>query len=521
MKRFNVTGLCVPHKHYMVDISDKLAKIEDLIDKECYFTINRARQFGKTTTLAALERILNDQYVVASISFEGLGNESFSSAAVFINEFLELMREALQFSSAEDGYGEEWVNKNVITFSQLSRHIALMCKDKKVVLMIDEVDKASNNQVFLDFLSVLRKKFLARENGKDYTFHSVVLAGVYDIKNIKLKMMLDGKHIPANVENKVYNSPWNIAVNFRVDMSFNPNEIASMLAAYEDDHHTGMCTESISEEIYTFTSGYPFLVSRICQCIDEELNRNWTIAGVQSAVKTLINEKNTLFDDLSKNLENNEKLYRLIYDVLIVGEQRLYSAGNPTVDLASMYGIIKESNRNVIISNKVYEIIICDYFISKDEETNRQITGVLQHDVVRDGIFDMELCLSKFAEYYAEIFNEHDVKFLERHGRLLFLSYLKPLINGQGFYHIESEFTDLRRMDLVVDFGRQQFIIELKVWRGKQYLAEAYEQLCAYLDSKNIDKGYLITFDIRKKSNRTRKSEWVEVSGKSIFDVMV
>jgi len=76
-------------------------------------------------------------------------------------------------------------------------------------------------------------------------------------------------------------------------------------------------------------------------------------------------------------------------------------------------------------------------------------------------------------------------------------------------------------MDVVVDFGRQQFIIELKVWRGKQYQAEAYDQLCAYLESKRTDKGYLITFDFRKKANKARKAEWIEVNGKSIFDVMV
>ena len=89
--------------------------------------------------------------------------------------------------------------------------------------------------------------------------------------------------------------------------------------------------------------------------------------------------------------------------------------------------------------------------------------------MLREGRFDMELCLRKFAEHYEEIFNEGDTGFLERHGRLLFLSYLRPLINGQGFYHIESQFTDLRRMDIVVDFGREQFIIELKIWRGEKY----------------------------------------------------
>jgi len=229
MKRFNVTGLCVPRKHYMADISGKIAKIKALIDMERYFTINRARQYGKTTTLAALERELIDEYIVVSISFEGLGDESFASSEVFCNVFIKHIVKALRFTSAADEYIDKWAGGDVSNFDLLSDHITAMCKGKKVVLMIDEVDKASNNRVFLHFLSMLRNKFLARENDRDYTFHSVILAGVYDIKNIKLKMMEEGVYKPAETENKIYNSPWNIAVNFTVDMSFNPSEIAAML----------------------------------------------------------------------------------------------------------------------------------------------------------------------------------------------------------------------------------------------------------------------------------------------------
>ena len=56
MRRFNVTGVCVPEKHYMVDISGKLAKIREMVDYGDYFTINRARQYGKTTTLSQLKK---------------------------------------------------------------------------------------------------------------------------------------------------------------------------------------------------------------------------------------------------------------------------------------------------------------------------------------------------------------------------------------------------------------------------------------------------------------------------------
>ena len=76
-------------------------------------------------------------------------------------------------------------------------------------------------------------------------------------------------------------------------------------------------------------------------------------------------------------------------------------------------------------------------------------------------------------------------------------------------------------MDIVVDFGSDQFIIELKIWRGLQYEKDAYEQLLGYLDSKRADTGYLLTFDFRKDGNKTAKAEWVEVGGKSIFEVIV
>ncbi len=55
-KKFNVTGLCVPEKHYMADLSKRVREIRKMIDAGDYFTINRGRQYGKTTTLAAIAK---------------------------------------------------------------------------------------------------------------------------------------------------------------------------------------------------------------------------------------------------------------------------------------------------------------------------------------------------------------------------------------------------------------------------------------------------------------------------------
>lgn len=68
------------------------------------------------------------------------------------------------------------------------------------------------------------------------------------------------------------NSPWNIAADFDLDMSLSVNGIVSMLKLYEYDHHTGMAVREIAQMIYDYTSGYPFLVSRICKLVDEVIS---------------------------------------------------------------------------------------------------------------------------------------------------------------------------------------------------------------------------------------------------------
>ena len=200
MRRFNVTGVCVRHEHYMVDISNKLDEIEKLIELKQYFTINRARQYGKTTTLLHLRRRLEkgEEYICVSISFGNVGLSAFDTEELFCGMFLRKIAKALKMSSAPEDYAARWNNPDVKSLEALDNHITNLCEGKKVVLMIDEVDKSANNRLFLHFLGLLREKFLARPSGEDYTFHTVILAGVTDIKNLKLKMINDGIYSPLN-----------------------------------------------------------------------------------------------------------------------------------------------------------------------------------------------------------------------------------------------------------------------------------------------------------------------------------
>ena len=513
-KRFNITGSCNPERHYMVDTEKRFKAVEGLIDGGAYFTINRARQFGKTTMLQMIRRKLSDKYLIIKTSFEGLGDESFKSIPEFVNTFCSLMTNFLQNIGEEQNVWKFFDHKDLTSFEELSKVITCFCETspKPVVLLIDEVDKSSDNQMFLNFIGMLRNKYLERNEGLGNTFHSVVLAGVYDIKNLKLKLRPDAE--------KKYNSPWNIAADFNVDMTFHPEEIAQMLNDYENDVHTGMDIKAISEEIYKYTTGYPFLVSYICKKIDEEFDQEWTSESIVKAVKVLVQGNSTLMDDLSKNLENNPEFREFMYSVSVNSVSYSFSLLNPMVNMGNMFSYIRDKNGRVVIHNLIFEEALFLYFTLDYTIKNNAKLSPFQLNYVRNGKLNMEHVVTRFADLMHQEYRKNDEEFLERQGRLVFLSFLKPIINGIGFYYVEPQTRDNRRMDLVVTYDKQEFIVELKIWHGDKYEELGRDQLSEYLAIRGMDEGYLVTFDF-SKNKQDAEPQWIEWNGKRIFEVVV
>ena len=174
MKRyFNVTGACDAQFHYMVDLRERLAEIKKLVDAGEYFTINRARQYGKTTTLNALAEYLQDEYIVVLLDFQKMSGNDFENEETFANSFAEAFITVIEADAdagtalsgeAFDGLKSMAVEGKVPGLRKLFISLSRICADaaKPVVLMIDEVDSAANNQVFLDFLAQLRGYYLTR-----------------------------------------------------------------------------------------------------------------------------------------------------------------------------------------------------------------------------------------------------------------------------------------------------------------------------------------------------------------------
>ena len=149
------------------------------------------------------------------------------------------------------------------------------------------------------------------------------------IRNLKLRIRQDSEH--------QYNSPWNIAANLALDMSFSAEDIAGMLAEYEGESSCWHGHSADSRPVHDYTSGYPFLVSRLCELMDMVVPGKegfpdrcsaWTKNGVTEAVKELLAESNPLFDDMVKKLEDYQGTSYNFYPYMTQkGTKVLYTAG--------------------------------------------------------------------------------------------------------------------------------------------------------------------------------------------------
>ena len=467
MKVFNTTGKCIPSMHYMVDISRQVEAAAKLVRRGNFFCINRGRQYGKTTTLALLKKKLEGEgYAVFSLSFEGLGDSAFRSDETLMFASLLLMNDSVEWDEVQNlsDSSKEVLRLSVSsedkTMDSLSfnRTVSKMSKTDKIVLLIDEVDAAGNHIEFIHFLGLLRNMYLKRDERP--TFQSVILAGVYDVKNLKLKLRPEEQH--------QYNSPWNIAVTFDANMSLPADGIAGMLAEYKADHHISFDEHFVGQMIYDYTSGYPFLVSRICQIMDEG-GLTW----------------------------------------------------DRDLNIAIMFNFVKEYQGATLIYCRIFETWLYNLFISNAKDTSIYQQGEYDKPrFVHDGYLDMRLLLERFCVHFNEIYRPgHDDEFVENNGRQIFLTYLRPVINGIGNYYCEAQTRDLTRTDVIIDYLGQQYVVELKIWRGEAYNERGELQLSEYLDYYHLQTGYMLSFCFNK--NKQPGLHEVVIGDKKLYEVVV
>lgn len=524
-KTFNVTGDCKPGEHYMVNIDRRLSEMKKMMDDGKYFTVNRARQYGKTTTLRALSRYLRQDYYVVSLDFQAISNAKFQSEHAFSVTFAKLFLKGLKRNELSSkatllssiGLLEQRSSSERQDFElpELFECLSDICasSDRPLALLIDEVDSAADSPVFLSFLGQLRASYIDRDVSP--AFQSVILASVRDIKNLSHKLR----------SGNGANSPWNIAADFSMDMGLPKEGIADMLQEYEANRHTGMDIDEIAGLIFDHTSGYPFLVSRLCKLMDDAahgLPSAWTNEGFHEALRKLLSEKNTLFESLMGKLADYPELNAMLRTQLFTGKAIAYNSDDPAIDTAAMFGFLRNRQGEAVIANRIFETRLYNYYLSTAEMQRQDIYKTSLQDKSQflvDGHLNMRLILEKFATHFHDLYGDRNEAFLEEEGRKFFLLYLRPIINGVGNYYIESRTRELRRTDVIVDYHGEQFVIEMKIWRGEEYNRRGERQLAQYLDDCHVKEGYMVSFNFNR--NKQVGVREIVVDGKVLVEAVV
>ena len=106
--------------------------------------------------------------------------EAFQNTEVFCTRFFGLLYDTIEFGEVTNV--PETVGQRLYELSQegmksnfrtLANIISGLCQeiDRPLILMIDEVDQASNNKVFVTFLGILRDMYLKRRQRPTINIH--------------------------------------------------------------------------------------------------------------------------------------------------------------------------------------------------------------------------------------------------------------------------------------------------------------------------------------------------------------
>jgi len=513
MKRiFNVTGLCNPTDHFMVDPLRGLNKlIFDLIENKYYFTIHAPRQTGKTTLLRSLSLQLNlsQKYVAVHFSLETAGFrsntvekanraiiESLHSAAYEQVDDINQPPSPLAYEPSIN------VFKNYLT--DWARNSSL-----PIILLIDEIDSLYDD-VLISVLRQLRDGFQFRPGAFP---SSVALVGLRDVREYKEKVRENDKSIGSG-------SPFNIKAESLTISNFSRDQVEGLLQQYTDEGGQ-VFTDEIIDLMYSLTGGQPWLVNALAREITDKIlqgdtSKPVTIEIVNEAKENLILRRDTHLDSLIDKLLDAR--VRPIVDAVISGSDVEFNNFDDNLRFAIDLGIIKKSGSGIVISNDIYKEII-PRVLNLSFVTNILPKVSPQWFIKPDGHLDMDALLREFQDFY----REHSESWLdgfsyhESGKQLLLMAFLQRIVNGGGSIMREMA-VGRGRTDLVIEFNGDIFVLELKIKRPNLNMERTYKQLFHYLDQLNQPHGYLILFELKNSSilSWEERIKWTEFTYESL-----
>lgn len=501
MRFFITAGPVNPQKHYYVPHRLNEVILLQLIDQEKYFILHAPRQSGKTTTMREFVQELNKigKYKALYFNIEP-AQIARSNVEKGMEIILRELRGAAQLSLDRNDSLFECIENGLKNISGSSFKEVLQnwstSSELPIVLFIDEIDSLTGDTL-ISVLRQLRAGYTNRPHGFP---QSVCLFGVRDVRDYRIwsddekSMVLGGS-----------------AFNIKAESLTLPNfslEQTRMLYLQHTDETGQPFTDDAIEYAFYLTQGQPWLVNALAYqaCFKDITDRTQPITKdvIEQAKETLILRRDTHIDQLVHKLE--ESRVRNIIDAIISGAGQEESFKIDDLQYVRDLGLITQ--RGIKIANPIYQEVIPRELVYTDQEYMKETVANIKWYQNPDGSLNMFKVLESFTQFYRENSEIWLEKFAYKEAgpHLLLMAFLQRIVNGvsaealakEGGGKIHREYAlGRKRVDLLISFGSQQIVAELKVRRDEKTMAEGLVQTVEYMDINNATEGHLVIFDPR------------------------
>jgi hypothetical protein len=498
---FNTAGPCRPELHYTVDPLPRLPEVRNLIDSQNYFVLHAPRQTGKTTFLYAMMHQLNSEgrYTALQVNIQPAASGRDPEHAMQIAATCIYAQAERFLPPAEmppDYRIFDWQLEN-----GLKAYLAQWSKTcpKPIVFFVDEADSLMDD-LFLTLLRQLRAGFEARPD----TFpQSIGLIGLRDVRDYKIRLRPGSNSMGTG-------SPFNIKTESLFMDVFTEAEVNTLMDLHQQE--TGQVfSPEVRAEVYRLSQGQPWLTNAllnqvVAAILKNDFSRTISISHITQAREELIRRRDTHLDSLVDKL--HEDRVRAIITAIMAGT--IFESDRFNDDLAYVQDLGLITHKPPIrFANPIYQEIIprvlcygMQVSIPEDYVENKSW-------YISNGKLSMDALLTEFQKFYREHSEVWLGKFDFREvGRqLLLMAFLQRVINGGG--RVEREMAVGKgRSDLIVYFGSERFVLELKLRYRPVDEERGLAQLADYLDTLREKHGYLILFEIDAAKSWEKRIRW-------------
>jgi hypothetical protein len=322
----------------------------------CY--ILTPRQMGKSSLMIrTAERLRQRGFEVAIIDLSGLGTQATGE-----QWYLGIVKCLAQDLHLAIDPEEWWRERGGITPAQrfdIFLHDAILAeRANPVVVFIDEIDSTLKLPFADDFFAAIRHTYNLRAHNPAYDRLTFVLLGVV----APTDLIKDRTRTPFNIGHAI-----NLQEFSRDDVGPLETEIERLYPGQG---------RRILDQIFSWTSGHPYLTQKLCQEIAEAPAHAWPEAEIDRLVETLFlgdaaqQEDNIQFVnhyvEASPERRQLVQLYRRVYAGKAVPEDDR----SPVQNRLKLTGLVRAKDGALGLRNQIYRQVFNLAWIKRNTPTN-------------------------------------------------------------------------------------------------------------------------------------------------------